>query len=99
MAQDYARAFYNSGDWDRVRKAYARSRGGLCELCLAKGIVRAGTVVHHRIPITPENIRNPAVTMNFDNLELVCADCHAMEHRHGRRYSIGADGTVRAVER
>ena len=52
MAQDYARAFYNSGDWDRVRKAYARSRGGLCELCLAKGIVHAGTVVHHRIPIT-----------------------------------------------
>ena len=99
MAQEYARAFYNSAEWDRVRKTYARSRGGLCELCLAKGIVRAGTVVHHRQPITPDNICDPAITLGFDNLELVCAECHALEHRRGRRYSIGADGSVRAVER
>ena len=36
--------------------------------------------VHHKIPLTPENIYNPEITLNWDNLELLCSSCHSIEH-------------------
>ena len=87
MAKDYAKAFYNSDEWDACRKAYRASVGGLCERCMKKGIVKRGDVVHHKKRLDPENIKDPSVALNFDNLELLCADCHAEEHtRNARRY-------------
>lgn len=39
-----------------------------------------GDIVHHKEYITADKIFNPAVTINFDNLELLCIDCHNKEH-------------------
>jgi hypothetical protein len=36
--------------------------------------------VHHRIWLTPENINDPNVSLNHENLELLCQDCHNKEH-------------------
>lgn len=36
--------------------------------------------MHHKIHITPLNINNPMITLNFKNLEYVCQDCHNKEH-------------------
>lgn len=36
--------------------------------------------MHHKIPLTPENIYNPEITLNWDNLELLCSSCHSIEH-------------------
>ena len=36
--------------------------------------------MHHKIHITPFNINNPMITLNFKNLEYVCQDCHNKEH-------------------
>lgn len=91
----YASAFYKSADWQKCRAAYISSVGGLCEDCLAKGIVTPGLVVHHIDPITPENIRDPNITLSFDNLKLVCQDCHAKEHHpSGLRYEFGPNGEI-----
>lgn len=95
MAQDFAQSFYNSKTWQHTRDAYKRSVGGLCELCWQKGIVRPGEIVHHKNPITPDNINDPNVTLAFDNLELVCRDCHAQLHdRKNRRYKLDELGRV-----
>ena len=67
--------FYNSSQWDKVRRAYKLYRYGLCERC-----GRPGEIVHHKCYISMENIFNPDVTLNFDNLELLCLDCHNKEH-------------------
>ena len=40
--------------------------------------------VHHKIPLTPENIYNPEITLNWDNLELLCSSCHSIEHNKKR---------------
>ena len=97
MAKDYARAFYNSTAWDNCRKAYAKSVGGLCERCLREGRYTPGTVVHHKTHITPGNITNPEVTLAWDNLMLVCQDCHAAEHRkQSRRFTVDEYGRVTA---
>lgn len=93
--KEYASVFYSSKAWKETREAYKKYRGGLCERCFAKGLYKAGEIVHHKTYITPDNVNDPAVTLSFDNLELVCRDCHAAEHdRRQRRYKLDDLGRV-----
>ena len=60
-----------------------------------KGIYKPGEIVHHKIPIDPTNINNPDITLNWNNLQYVCRDCHAKIHdRKNRRYKIDEMGRV-----
>ena len=77
--QDYARDFYLSKQWRDLADAYRRNHP-LCERCLANGSVEPSRLVHHKIPITPENIDDLSVTLNQDNLEAICYTCHSVEH-------------------
>ena len=79
--KEYAKAFYKSKAWKDCRDRYAKSRGGLCEECLRRGVYKPGEAVHHVVHITPENIHDPAITLNPDNLRLLCRDCHAAKHK------------------
>lgn len=79
MAQEWAIWFYSSIIWIRCRDAYKQSQHGICERC---GM--PGTEVHHKIYLTPENINDPYITLSWDNLELLCASCHSIEHN--RKY-------------
>lgn len=94
--KEFAEQFYKSKQWKSCRKNYISSVGGLCEDCLAKGIYRSGEIVHHIIYLSPENINNPSITLDWSNLRLVCRECHAREHRHEarRRYEVDDDGRV-----
>lgn len=91
--------FYNSSAWKECRKAYKSSVGGLCEKCLERGIFTPGEIVHHKIHINPDTVEDPDVALSFDNLELVCRNCHALEHpelygHEKRRYVVGAGGHI-----
>lgn len=93
--KEWARGFYKSSAWKHCRAAYAASVGGLCERCLQRGQYTPGVIVHHKIHLTPENINDPSITLNWDNLELVCRDCHAELHdERQRRYKIDPNGGV-----
>lgn len=94
MAKDFSKQFYKSSAWKESRKAYIKSVGGLCEECLAHGIYTPGKIVHHKIPLTAENINDPSITLSWDNFKLVCQDCHAKEHAAESRYSFDESGTV-----
>ena len=89
----FAREFYRSWSWIKCARAYKADRGGLCERCLAKGLITPGEEVHHKIHLTPENINNPKISLNFDNLELLCKNCHLEEHR-GVRWRADDQGHV-----
>ncbi|MBM7624770.1 HNH endonuclease [Sporohalobacter salinus] len=80
MAKKWAKAFYNSKEWRECREAYIKSVNGLCERCLEKGIIKPGYIVHHTVELTPENINNPEITLNWDLLEYCCKKCHDEEH-------------------
>lgn len=80
MARDFAVAFYHSKAWKDTREAYMRSHQSLCEPCLRRGVCKPAAIVHHKVHLTPENISDPSIALSFDNLELVCRDCHAAEH-------------------
>lgn len=80
----FARQFYMSRAWIKCRKAYAQSKGHLCERCWSNGLIVPGKEVHHKIRLTPENINDPSIALNWDNLELLCKDCHLEEHSKTR---------------
>jgi 5-methylcytosine-specific restriction protein A len=82
MAKDFARAFYKSRQWQACRESFIASVFGLCknhERCH-----RPGVIVHHKIILGPHNIDDPNVTLNHDNLELYCIECHTQEHGDGQ---------------
>lgn len=89
--------FYRSRAWDKCRKAYAKSKGGLCERCLAHGIYTPGEIVHHKTHLTQANINDPAFAFGFDNLELLCRKCHNEIHGKAKRYFIDNEGKVIAL--
>ena len=95
--KDYAAALYKSRTWQHCRDGYAKSVGGLCERCLKRGLYVPGEIVHHKIHLTPENISDPSVALSWDNLELLCRDCHADEHRKVlKRFTVDEFGHVTA---
>ncbi len=94
IARDFAVKFYRSKAWRNCRESYAASVGYLCEECLKSGICNVGEIVHHKIELTPENIDSPTVTLSFDNLMLVCRDCHAKKHTKSKRYYFDTYGNV-----
>lgn len=69
------RDFYTSKEWVACREAYAASVFYLCERCK-----RPGYIVHHKTHITDENVSDPNITLNWDNLEFLCIECHNREH-------------------
>ncbi len=92
--RDFAAKFYKSQAWKKTRAAYAASVGGLCEECLRKGEYKPGEIVHHKTHLTPENINNPAVSLSWSNLELLCRDCHGKMHGNQKRYKVDEFGRV-----
>jgi 5-methylcytosine-specific restriction endonuclease McrA len=89
----FAAAFYHSAAWANCRKEYAHSVGGLCERCLKAGKITPGTQVHHKQHLTPGNLNNPEITLNWNNLELLCDECHEKEHRKVR-WRTDAEGRI-----
>lgn len=87
MAREFAKQFYSSKAWQSCRNEYAKRKSYLCEECLRRGIYKPGVIVHHVEELTPLNITKPEIALNFDNLELLCRDCHNEIHDIHSRWS------------
>lgn len=97
--KEYAREFYSSTAWKECREKYKAYRRGLCELCLKNGQYTPGEIVHHKIHISRKTINDPSITLNFDNLLLVCRQHHADLHNTtSKRYRVDEQGHVTAIE-
>ena len=94
--RDFAKQFYQSDAWKTTRALYINSVDGLCELCLKDGIYKPGKVVHHIKHLSPQNINDDRVTLGWDNLMLLCQDCHAKIHKKEitTRYKFNERGEV-----
>lgn len=103
MAKDYARGFYKSRAWQRCRAAFIGEReaidGGLCQHCGCK----RGYIVDHIVEIDPDNINDPEITLNHDNLQYLCLECHNtktfLKHKSTREnLFFDAEGNFRKIE-
>lgn len=93
--KEFAKGFYSSRAWADCRQAYRKSKGGLCEVCMSKGMITPGEIVHHKIHITPANINDPNIVLDWANLQLVCRECHAEAHgKIKKRYEVDEYGRI-----
>lgn len=93
--KDFAKSFYKSKAWQRIRNNVMQRDHHLCVDCMRKGKYTPAEEVHHIIEITPDNINDPQITLNEENLVSLCKECH--KRRHGareRRYLIDEYGRV-----
>ena len=94
MSTGKRNSFYKTAAWTSCRASYLKSVGGLCERCLARGLITPAAIVHHKTHLTDDNLGNPSVSLSWSNLEALCRDCHAKAHGSMRRYRINPDGSV-----
>lgn len=71
MARSFAKKFYNSTKWKKARRGYIAKVNGICEHC-----GRPGYIVDHKTELTPENIDDVNITLNEDNFQYLCLECH-----------------------
>lgn len=98
------KVFYATQAWKDTRRNYKQSVGGLCERCLAKGIIEPAEIIHHKIPLTVDNVSDVNISLGWNNLQALCRKCHAEVHeemymaRSGRRYKIDSMGRVEIAD-
>ena len=92
--KDYAARFYKGAKWQKVSAAYMASKNYICERC-----GEPGKICHHKTYITPQNITDPMIVYNFDNLECLCQDCHNKEHfQKTNRARFDESGNIKSVK-
>lgn len=93
MAKPWAKAFYNSGRMARHPQRPTWSASTDCVSAAAS----PGLIVHHRKALRPQDMNDPARTLGWSNLELLCHHCHDIEHmaKHsGARCGFDDDGNL-----
>lgn len=66
--------FYSSSAWQKQRKYKMMVENYKCKRCGGLAID-----VHHKTTLTEQNIGDFDITMNLDNLECLCRNCHNKE--------------------
>lgn len=97
MAREFAKEFYQSKEWKNLRNYIFKRDKGLCQKC-----GEPGKIVHHKVYLTPNNIHDPNIALNEDNLVLLCKDCHEKVHNPSRRvtregFKFNAEGKLEPI--
>lgn len=79
---------YQSKRWKLLRQYYLNLHP-LCEICLARGIIKPADDVHHADSFLNYNgDKRIEVAFDKDNLVSVCRQCHNWLHRNGTTHGI-----------
>lgn len=96
MGKAVTSRFYHTKTWQDCRQSYLVTHS-LCERCLAKGLIVPAKIVHHKVYLDDRTVNNPELSLNHDNLEALCKDCHNKEHFAESvtpRWKFSSDGTL-----
>lgn len=72
--------FYTSKEWYDFRLRIIAERGPRCEHCKELIEESKDIIIHHIIELTEENVGDVSISLNPDNVEIVCFDCHNKIH-------------------
>lgn len=78
--------FYKSKEWELLRKQIILERQQkqndvICERCNKSILIKKDVIGHHKIHLTEANVNDYMVSLNPENIELICLDCHNKEHK------------------
>lgn len=78
--------FYDRKAWRVARENALMRDKYLCVLCLNKHKVTPAEVVHHKKHLSLENMDDPNIAYNLENLISLCSNCHTEVHQgeHGK---------------
>lgn len=71
-------AFYHSKDW-RDLSYLLRLKIGKCQRCGRVADMKQ-LHAHHKVLLTPANVSDVNISLNPDNIEILCSSCHDEEH-------------------
>lgn len=74
------KTFLASDLWNKFRLNLIAERGNKCQKCGVAVVPSFKLHGHHIIELTPENVRDYSISLNPDNVLLICRDCHDKEH-------------------
>lgn len=70
-----AKKFYDSKDWKSCRESFILNRinidGGMCQHCKST----IGKIVDHIEELNDDNLYDPNITLNHQNLQYLCLPC------------------------
>lgn len=73
--------FYGSRTWRDLRNMLVVERHGRCDRCGRDFSAEKNQLIaHHKQHLTDETLKDPGIALNPDNIEILCAHCHSMEH-------------------
>lgn len=81
---DKVKQFYGRKDWRDLSYTLKIARGGKCERCGFTAVEKEDwkkLIGHHKTELTEANVSNPTISLNPDEVEIICMDCHNKEHR------------------
>lgn len=88
MPLDPIHAFYCRKDYLDLAQACKIKSGGVCAKC--GGVFDISELrPHHKVELTLDNIDDVNITLNPDNIEVLCHDCHNAAHKRFG-YAVGA---------
>lgn len=77
-------SFYASSKWRNLRLNLilerSKENGVICEKCGKSIINQLDIHAHHKKELTIDNYKDSNISLNPDNIELICHDCHDKEH-------------------
>ncbi|MBS6504046.1 MAG: HNH endonuclease [Clostridium sp.] len=90
MSSGVLKKFYSSDEWINFRQIILLERskhdGIHCERCDKRIVVSKHIQLHHIIELTEDNYQDKMISLNPDNVEILCQGCH---NRHHKRWSGG----------
>lgn len=87
-------SFYASMAWQKFRANIILERGLICERCHKLIASKGDATLHHTCELTVHNVYDAMIALNPDKVELICRDCHDVEHA---RFGIGKGKQVLIV--
>lgn len=89
---------YRSSKWKKLRQSKLME-SPLCEICLARGIVKPCEDIHHKISFTNfTGSKRLQYAYDYNNLLSVCKQCHAFLHRNGTTTDFDINQTIKQLE-
>lgn len=80
--------FYTGYDWRQFRLNLILERGNKCQRC-GRTTKQSNLIGHHKIPLTLENVNDSNISLNQNNIDIICSACHnEIENRFGAKKQV-----------
>ena len=78
---DKIHKFYCTQEWRDLSYNSKIAAGGKCSRCGYIADKMSELIGHHKIELTEDNVDDPNISLNPENIEVICQQCHNKEHR------------------